>query len=297
MFATLFGMVRSMLNEACTPMILRRGIWAEAACTATDMRNYLVSYKSDTSSYEKFMGAKYDCIDTLHTFCEMAIIEDHPTRGIRAKLQDRGRPVMFVGTTHEHTSDTYHFLSVITKQIIASRDIIWTGKSYGEYYNINTPQLPALPTRILLDKPSDGPVTAWEVHAPPGLSNVVDEEEYIENLSNEDDFIAEKKLLTKLKKFIPTILPIPNVDKPVIPKGVEPGRVLTQVELVNILYPMPTFKISGYSFVMGPKVFTKEAAYDDIKPIKYKDMFEVPLTFEQTGNHPCPCNVPALCWK
>jgi hypothetical protein len=43
LFATLFFMVRSMLNEACTPMILRRGIWAEAACTATDMRNCLDS--------------------------------------------------------------------------------------------------------------------------------------------------------------------------------------------------------------------------------------------------------------
>jgi hypothetical protein len=55
MFATLFGMVFSALNEARTPMLLCWGIWAEAAHTATDMRNYLVSYKSDTSSYEKFM--------------------------------------------------------------------------------------------------------------------------------------------------------------------------------------------------------------------------------------------------
>jgi hypothetical protein len=31
LFATLFGMVRSMLNEAHVPMLLRRGIWAEAA--------------------------------------------------------------------------------------------------------------------------------------------------------------------------------------------------------------------------------------------------------------------------
>jgi hypothetical protein len=46
-FATLFGMVRSMLNEARTLMILHWGIWAAAVVTATDMRNYLVSYKSD----------------------------------------------------------------------------------------------------------------------------------------------------------------------------------------------------------------------------------------------------------
>jgi hypothetical protein len=87
MFATLFGMVRPMLNEACTPMLLCWGIWAEAARSATDMRNYLAFYKRDTSSYEKFMGAKYDRIDTLHTFGEMAIVEDHLTCGMGAKLQ------------------------------------------------------------------------------------------------------------------------------------------------------------------------------------------------------------------
>jgi hypothetical protein len=58
---------------------------------------------------------------------------------------------------------------------------------------------------------------------------------------------------------------------------------------------MLTFEVSGYSFVMGPKVFTKEAAYDNIKPIKYKDMFKVPLTFEQEWNHPCPWQ--RACWR
>jgi hypothetical protein len=82
---------------------------------------------------KNFKGAKYNHIDTLHTFDEMAIVEDHPTRSMHAKLQDRGHPAMFVGTTHEHTRDTYRFLSVITSQIITSRDVIWTGKSYGEY--------------------------------------------------------------------------------------------------------------------------------------------------------------------
>jgi hypothetical protein len=160
MFATLFGMVRSMLNEARVPMLLRRGIWAEAARTATDMRNYLVSYKSERSSYEKFMGEKYDRINTLHTFGEMAIVEDHATRGMRAKLQDRGKPAMFVGTTHEHTRDTYRFLSVNTSRIIMSRNVVWTGRSYGEYYNINPPQMPAIPTRLLLNKQPDGLVEA-----------------------------------------------------------------------------------------------------------------------------------------
>jgi hypothetical protein len=195
------------------------------------MRNYLVSSKSETSSYEKFTAVKYDHMDTLHTFGEMAIVKDHPTRGMRSKLQDRGRPVMFLGTTHEHTRDTNRFLSVITNQILMSRDIIWTGKSYGEYHNIDPPQLPALPTRILLDKPADGPTEAKEVPVPPGISDVVQEEDLVDGLSDEDVF-AEKKVLIKLQKFIPTILPTLTVVKPVVPNGIEPGRVFTPIELV-----------------------------------------------------------------
>jgi hypothetical protein len=78
----------------------------------------------------------------------MAIVEDHATRGMQAKLQDRGKPAMFVGTTHEHTHDTYRFLRVTTNRIIMSCNIEWTGKSYGEYYNLNPPQLPALSSWI-----------------------------------------------------------------------------------------------------------------------------------------------------
>jgi hypothetical protein len=55
------------------------------------------------SPYEKFIGHKFDRIETLHAFGEMAIVEDHPSRGMRSKLQDRGKPALFLDTTHEHT--------------------------------------------------------------------------------------------------------------------------------------------------------------------------------------------------
>jgi hypothetical protein len=60
---------------------LCRGVWAEAARYATYMRNYLVTAKSPISSSERFVGHKFDRIDTLHAFGEMAIVEDHPSHG------------------------------------------------------------------------------------------------------------------------------------------------------------------------------------------------------------------------
>jgi hypothetical protein len=70
------------------------------------MRNcLLVTYKSPTSSYEKFIGHKFDRIDTLHAFGVMASYEDHPSLGMRRKLQDRGKPALVIGTTDEHPRD------------------------------------------------------------------------------------------------------------------------------------------------------------------------------------------------
>jgi Reverse transcriptase (RNA-dependent DNA polymerase) len=50
---------------------------------------------------------------------------------------------------------------------------------------------------------------------------------------------------------------------------------------------MPNSEVSGHSLVVE-SVDYGVLAYDNIKPIKYKDLFDVPLTFEQAWNHPCP---------
>jgi hypothetical protein len=81
--------------------------------------------------------------------------------------------------------------------------------------------------------------------------------------------------------------PPPCVTKPSIHHNEEPGRVPWAVELVNILYPMPGTKVSGYSLV-ADTVKTIVHAFDNVEPIKYTDMFEVPLTFDQAWNHPFP---------
>jgi hypothetical protein len=46
MFATLYGMLCSTLNQVHLPMTLCHGIWAEAAHYAADMCNYFVTSKS-----------------------------------------------------------------------------------------------------------------------------------------------------------------------------------------------------------------------------------------------------------
>jgi hypothetical protein len=179
------------------------------------------------SLYENFMGHKFDKIDALHYFGEMAIVEDHPSRGMRSKLQDRGKPALYIGTTHEHTHDTYRFLNLLTHRIIMSRDVIWLKQSYGEFHNISPPTMSAIRTRILITKDGDGPLEAHEIPAPPGIPNAVEEDDFVETLSDEDEdyFVAEKKVLIRLKKFIPAVKPPPAFANKAIPIGIQPWRV------------------------------------------------------------------------
>jgi hypothetical protein len=236
---------------------------------------------------------KFDKIDTLHSFGEMAIVEDHPGRGMRSKLQYRGKPTFFKGTTHEHTRDTYRFLNLLTNRITTSRDVIWLKQSYREFHNISPPIMPAIRTRILLTKDVDGPIEAREVPAPTGIPGAVEEIDFVETLSDEDevDFVAEKKVLIRLKKFIPAVMPLPAFANKAVPIGIEPGRVPVPA-LVSILAPSPSIVSFGYGLQEGDTVGSVE--YDKVEPIKYKGMFDFPETFEDAWNHPCPWQ-PARC--
>jgi hypothetical protein len=51
-------------------------------------------------------------LNTPHTFSEMAIVEDHQSHGVRGKLNNHGRPAMFLGVQPDHARDMYCFLNL-----------------------------------------------------------------------------------------------------------------------------------------------------------------------------------------
>jgi hypothetical protein len=54
-FVTLYSKVCAMLNGAKLPTIKRKGLWTDAARTATDLENILVSTKKPIASYNAFL--------------------------------------------------------------------------------------------------------------------------------------------------------------------------------------------------------------------------------------------------
>jgi hypothetical protein len=148
-FATLYGMVRSMLNAAKVPTHLRHDVWPEAACTATQLKNLLVSYSQTKSLYELFHGLPSDHVPFLKTFGEMAVVENVQTHGMCAKLVDCGKPVMYLGMVPNHAKDTYCFLNIATSQVINSRNVVWLHKSYGDFMKLGPDQVSFIQSRLL----------------------------------------------------------------------------------------------------------------------------------------------------
>ena len=111
-FATLYGKVRSLLNTAQLPEFLRKKLWAEACNFATDMENLLITPPLSKSPYELFYGHPSPATQNLHQFGEVAVVERHEIREIRGKLENRGKPGLYLGRVYSHTPDVYRFYSV-----------------------------------------------------------------------------------------------------------------------------------------------------------------------------------------
>ena len=135
-FATLYSKVRAMLNGAKLPTVKRKGLWTEAARTATDLKNILVSTRKPVASYNAFFEKELPGLRNMRTFGEVAIVNDHKKRKMRGKLDDRGRPCIVLGRAENHNRDVYRFLNLKTDKIIRSRDALWLNQQYGDWKGI-----------------------------------------------------------------------------------------------------------------------------------------------------------------
>jgi hypothetical protein len=113
-----------------------KGLWTEAARTATDLENILVSARKPIASYNAFFEKELPSLRNMRTFGEMAIVNNHAKRKIRFKLDDRGRPCLLLGRAGNHHRDLYRFLNLEKERIIRSRDVLWLNQQYGVWKGI-----------------------------------------------------------------------------------------------------------------------------------------------------------------
>ena len=125
-----------MLNGAKLPTVKRKGLWTEAAQTATDLENILVSTRKPIASYNAFFEKELPGLRNMRTFGEIAIVNDHKTKKMCGKLDDRGRPCLLLRRAENHHRDVYRFLNLATEQVIRSRDALWLNQQYGVWKGI-----------------------------------------------------------------------------------------------------------------------------------------------------------------
>jgi hypothetical protein len=66
-----------------------------------------------------------------HPFGEVGIVTNRDTQSVKAKMKDRGTPMLYLGPALDHSADTHRMLNIQTKRVINSRNVAWLGKSYG----------------------------------------------------------------------------------------------------------------------------------------------------------------------
>jgi hypothetical protein len=66
-----------MLNGTKLTKDMREGVWAEAAKTANDIENMVITPNKPVAAYNQFYGIREPKLKILRTFGEMAVVEKH----------------------------------------------------------------------------------------------------------------------------------------------------------------------------------------------------------------------------
>ena len=132
-FATLFGYTRAMLNESEVTPGIRKGLWAEAASTATQIHNICLRKNKNETPYEMIFNENPQFVENLRRFGEIGIVTFRKGKIGRSKLDNKARHCIFVGYVLEGPLKTYRMFDLRTRKIIKSRDVKWINKLYGEW--------------------------------------------------------------------------------------------------------------------------------------------------------------------
>ena len=132
-FATLYGRVRAMMNNAGFHAEYRSGLWTECAATATKLSNLLTG-SDGHSAYYRFHGEHPKFVRDLKVFGEVCIRSDREQ--MIGKLENKGTVCVFIGYPDNHASDCFRLLNTKTNKIVMSRDVTWLNKTYGEFKKI-----------------------------------------------------------------------------------------------------------------------------------------------------------------
>jgi hypothetical protein len=128
-FQTLYNRIRPIFNGSKITEDFRQILWAECAATATMNDNVTVSGNNTELPFTKLFKQDNTRASLLRRFGEIAVAK--ATMKIQSKLANKGIPVMFLGYSDVHATDTYQMLNLKTKRVIQSRNLRWLYPNYA----------------------------------------------------------------------------------------------------------------------------------------------------------------------
>ena len=103
------------------------------------VENVLIKKKGEKTSHEKFWGKKAPCANNLRIPLEIGIVSNLKNK--RAKLENRGERMIFMGCAEDHSGDMFRFWNPKTRRIIISRDVRWTNLIVNHTKPVNNRRL------------------------------------------------------------------------------------------------------------------------------------------------------------
>jgi hypothetical protein len=73
-----------MMNHANLPLTIHKGVWTEAAATATNIDTFLVTINKPVASYNAFHKKESPFVCHLRTFGEIGVVLNHAKRSLKA---------------------------------------------------------------------------------------------------------------------------------------------------------------------------------------------------------------------
>jgi hypothetical protein len=130
----------------------------------------------------------------MNVFGDMAVINYHHNRNMKAKFDDGGVTVVYLGRAQDYSKDTHRFFNLKTKKVILSCDARWLDKSYHDYFK---------PQQQLLSFSSKNPFSIFEdddddeeeaiLSLPDGDTND-DLGEFLDNTDNNVDMVDQGRV-------------------------------------------------------------------------------------------------------
>ena len=153
---TKYNRTRACITFAHIPDPIKHLLIRECITQVTNAANIRLheANGTTTTSYEHFFAAAPLYAPHLHVFGEAAVV--HTTNIASKKLDNRGKLMMFVGNSPQHSGNVCRLFDADTGRVVVSRDVKFIGKLYYRSDQTKTALVPH-PNDIVLNR----------VHPPP----------------------------------------------------------------------------------------------------------------------------------